>query len=74
MVAHRHSVRSILHFDTCCSPSEGSVSGAAQLQLPPLDSIDASTLVRLRDRALISVMTFAFARIGAVVSMGAERP
>ena len=32
-----------------------------------LDSIDTSTLVGLRDRALISVMTFAFARIGAVV-------
>jgi site-specific recombinase XerD len=33
-----------------------------------LDSIDTSTLVGLRDRALISVMTFAFARIGAVVA------
>jgi site-specific recombinase XerD len=31
-----------------------------------LDSIDTSTVVGLRDRALISVMTFAFARIGAV--------
>ena len=29
-----------------------------------LDSIDVSTLVGLRDRALIAVMTFAFARIG----------
>ena len=37
-----------------------------------LDSIDASTLVGLRDRALISVMTFAFARIGAVVAMRVE--
>jgi site-specific recombinase XerC len=34
-----------------------------------LDSIDTSTLVGLRDRALISVMTFAFARIGTVVGM-----
>ncbi len=34
-----------------------------------LDSIDTSTLVGLRDRALISVMTFAFARIGAAVAM-----
>ena len=33
-----------------------------------LDSIDVSTLVGLRDRALIAVMTFAFARIGAVVA------
>ena len=37
-----------------------------------LDSIDASTLVGLRDRALIAVMTFAFARIGAVVAMRVE--
>jgi site-specific recombinase XerD len=37
-----------------------------------LDSIDISTIVGLRDRALISVMTFAFARIGAVVAMRVE--
>ena len=37
-----------------------------------LDSIDTSTLVGLRDRALISVMTFAFARISAVVAMRIE--
>src|SRR3954466_2208930 len=37
-----------------------------------LDSINTSTLVGLRDRALISVMTFAFARIGAVVAMRVE--
>ncbi len=37
-----------------------------------LDSIDTSTLVGLRDRALISVMTFAFARIGAVAGMRVE--
>ncbi len=34
-----------------------------------LNSIDPTTLVRPRDRALIGVMTFAFARIGAVVAM-----
>jgi site-specific recombinase XerD len=34
-----------------------------------IESIDTSTLVGLRDRALIGVMTYAFARIGAVVSM-----
>ncbi|MBV9828867.1 MAG: site-specific integrase, partial [Alphaproteobacteria bacterium] len=34
-----------------------------------IDSIDISTLVGLRDRALIGVMTYAFARIGAVVAM-----
>jgi len=37
-----------------------------------LDNIDTSTVVGLRDRALISVMTFAFARIGAVVAMRVE--
>src|SRR3984957_13227780 len=37
-----------------------------------LDSIDTSTLVGLRDRALISVMTFAFARVGAAVAMRVE--
>jgi len=37
-----------------------------------LDSIDTSTVVGLRDRAVISVMTFAFARIGAVVAMRVE--
>jgi integrase len=37
-----------------------------------LDSIDTTTVVGLRDRALISVMTFAFARIGAVVAMHVE--
>ena len=37
-----------------------------------LDSIDSSSVVGLRDRALISVMTFAFARIGAVVAMCVE--
>src|SRR5215208_895410 len=34
-----------------------------------IESIDASTIVGLRDRALIGVMTYAFARIGAVVAM-----
>jgi site-specific recombinase XerD len=37
-----------------------------------LDSIDTSTVVGLRDRALISVMTFTFARVGAVVEMRVE--
>src|SRR5215213_297301 len=34
-----------------------------------IESIDTSTVVGLRDRALIGVMTYAFARIGAVVAM-----
>src|SRR5258708_4053712 len=37
-----------------------------------LDSIDVSTLVGMRDRALIAVMTYALARVGAVVSMRVE--
>jgi integrase len=37
-----------------------------------LDSIDSSTLVGLRDRALIGVMIYSFARIGAVVAMRVE--
>ena len=37
-----------------------------------LDSIDVSTVVGLRDRALIGVMTFALARVGAVVAMRVE--
>jgi site-specific recombinase XerC len=34
-----------------------------------IESIDTSTLVGLRDRALIGVTTYAFARIGAVVAV-----
>jgi site-specific recombinase XerD len=37
-----------------------------------LESIDTSTLVGLRDRALIGVMIYSFARIGAVVAMKVE--
>jgi len=37
-----------------------------------LESVDTSTLVGLRDRALIGVMIYSFARIGAVVAMRVE--
>ncbi len=37
-----------------------------------LDAIDTTTLVGLRDRALIAVMVYSFARVGAVVAMNAE--
>jgi len=37
-----------------------------------LDSIDVSTPVGLRDRAIIGVMVFSFARVGAVVGMKVE--
>ncbi len=34
-----------------------------------LDTIDAQTLIGLRDRAIIGVMIYSFARVGAVVSL-----
>src|ERR1022692_2231657 len=37
-----------------------------------LDSIDVTTIGGLRDRAMIGVMVFSFARIGAVVAMAVE--
>jgi site-specific recombinase XerD len=37
-----------------------------------LDSIDTSTVVGLRDRALIALMVYSFARVGAVVAMRVE--
>ena len=37
-----------------------------------LDSIDASRVAGLRDRALIAVMVFSFARVSAVVAMNVE--
>jgi integrase/recombinase XerD len=37
-----------------------------------LDSIDTSTVMGLRDRALIALMAYSFARIGAVVAMKVE--
>jgi site-specific recombinase XerC len=47
-------------------------SGATDQARVLLDSIDTSTLVGLRDRALIGVMTYAFARVSAVVAMRVE--
>jgi hypothetical protein len=37
-----------------------------------LDSIDTSTVMGLRDRALIALMAYTFARIGAAVAMRVE--
>jgi site-specific recombinase XerD len=37
-----------------------------------LDSIDTSTVAGLRDRAIIGVMIFSFARVGAVVGMNVD--
>jgi site-specific recombinase XerD len=63
-----HSVRSPKHVVKTGKTTVLTGEQARQL----LDSIDVSTVVGLRDRALISVMTFAFARIGAVVAMRVE--
>src|SRR5471030_521337 len=60
-----HSVRGPKHV---VKTGKTTVLDAEQARLL-LDSIDISTVVGLRDRALISVMIFAFARIGAVVAM-----
>jgi hypothetical protein len=40
--------------------------------MPAAFILDTATPVGLRDRALIGVMTYAFARVGAVVSMRVE--
>jgi site-specific recombinase XerD len=37
-----------------------------------IDSIDTSTVMGLRDRALIGLMVFSFARVGAVIKMNVE--
>src|ERR1700722_19638703 len=37
-----------------------------------LDSLDTSSVVGLRDRALIALMVFTFARVGAAMSMNVE--
>jgi len=37
-----------------------------------LDAIDTTSLIGLRDRALIGVMVYSFARVGAVVAMNVE--
>src|SRR5271163_2187592 len=63
-----HSVRGPTHV---VKTGKTTVLDAEQARLL-LDSIDTSTLVGLRDRALISVMTFAFARIGAAIAMRVE--
>jgi integrase/recombinase XerD len=63
-----HSVRGPKHVVKTAKTNVLTVEQAREL----LDSIDTSTVVGLRDRALISVMTFAFARIGAAVAMRVE--
>ena len=63
-----HSVRGPRH-----SVSKGAtavISSAEAREL--LDSMDASTVVGLRDRALVAVMAFTFARVSAVVGLKVE--
>jgi site-specific recombinase XerD len=63
-----HSVRGPRH-----SVSKGStavISSAEAREL--LDSMDTNTVVGLRDRALVAVMAFTFARVSAVVGLKVE--
>ena len=60
-----HSVRGPKHVVTRGKTSVLTADQARQL----LDSIDTSTIVGLRDRALVAVMVYSFARVGAVVRM-----
>lgn len=63
-----HAVRGPRH-----SVSKGAtpvISSAEARDL--LDSMDTSTVVGLRDRALVAVMAFTFARVSAVVSLKVE--
>lgn len=61
----------------CPGPSHSARQGKtpvldAQEARQLLDSIDVSTPIGLRDRALIGVMVFSFARIGAALAMRGE--
>jgi integrase/recombinase XerD len=63
-----HAVRGPRH-----SVSKGAtavISSAEAREL--LDSMDASSVVGLRDRAIVAVMAFTFARVSAVVSLKVE--
>ena len=63
-----HSVRGPRHsVDKGATPVISSVE-AREL----LDSMDETSLVRLRDRALVAVMAFTFARVSAVVDLKVE--
>jgi site-specific recombinase XerC len=63
-----HAVRAPKH-----SVKKGKTSVlAAEEMRTLLDSIDAGTLIGLRDRALIAVMGYTFARVGAVIGMKVE--
>lgn len=63
-----HAVRGPRH-----SVSKGSTPVISSVEARELlDSMDASTVVGLRDRALVAVMAFTFARVSAVVDLKVE--
>jgi integrase/recombinase XerD len=63
-----HSVRGPRHSVTKGSTTVLSSEEATAL----LTGMDVSTVVGLRDRAIIAVMTYTFARVGAVVALAIE--
>ena len=63
-----HAVRGPRH-----SVSKGATAVISSVEARELlDSMDASTVVGLRDRALVAVMAFTFARVSAVVNLKVE--
>ncbi len=63
-----HSVRGPRH-----SVSKGATAVISSIEARELlDSMDASTVVGLRDRAIVAVMAFTFARVSAVVGLKVE--
>jgi integrase/recombinase XerD len=63
-----HAVRGPRH-----SVSKGSTAVISSIEARELlDSIDATTVVGLRDRAIVAVMAFTFARVSAVVGLKVE--
>jgi integrase/recombinase XerD len=63
-----HAVRGPRH-----SISKGATAVISSVEARELlDSMDASTVVGLRDRAMIAVMAFTFARVSAVVNLKVE--
>jgi integrase/recombinase XerD len=63
-----HGVRGPRHSVTKCLTPVLSSEEATAL----LTGMDVSTVVGLRDRAIIAVMTYTFARVGAVVAIAVE--
>jgi site-specific recombinase XerD len=63
-----HAVRGPRH--SVSKGATAAISSAEAREL--LDSIDAATLVGLRDRAIVAVMAFSFARVSCVVGLKVE--